>query len=339
MNWTIYCLSTAMSPISQMEGVVGNKAILRRMEVMTALGKRAIPVITGNSIRHQLREHGARWLISLMGEEGKLTQPEAYYLISGGSGFVGRGGRESPSGIRLMRDLSPHLSLLGGTTPQDITGGRLRADFAHLVCQEFVHLLPHFLPPGCIIADMDFRSAESFIGEQQYTRHTATDAISAVYDVDADMAVRETRHAAYDGKDKPESPRDMWIPGEDRDKSPQMIYSGECVNPGAVFAHRLRIGHGTRLELGALLFALQKWQEAGGNVGGMGAKGHGVLQTQICVDPVIEGDPVAEYIEHATKNADVLRDWVHAQFRPVAKTTLFGDDEEKKPKKRKAATT
>lgn len=337
MSWTIYCLSRAMSPLSQMEGVVGNKAVLRRMEVMTRLGKRAIPVITGNSIRHQLREAGGRWLIEVMGASGQLTQPEVYYMISGGSGFVGRGGRESPAGTRAMRELSPHMSVLGGTTPQDIIGGRLRADFGWLVCEEFSALLPHYLPDGCDVGGMAFRPAEAFIGEQQYTRHAATDAIGDLYDADADAQVRAQRHAGYDGKDRPEDSRDMWIAGEDRDKSPQMIYSGECINPGAVLAHRLRVGHDERLELGAILWALRLWQADGGIVGGMAAKGHGLLQTNILIDPAPVGDPVADYITHAEKNADRLGEWIRQQFRPKA-PDLFGGDEPKAAvaKKRKA---
>jgi hypothetical protein len=299
-----------------MSGVVGNRAVLRREDVLTPLGRRSVPCLSGNAIRHALREAGSVWLADAGAMPGGLTQPEVYYLISGGSGFGGRGGREAPANDREMRRLLPHGSILGGCTPRDIFGGRLAADFGVLVCAENARRLQRFLPPDVHIDGLQLRPAEACIGRYLYTRHALSD-MTAAYSAEVDLAERRAALAAYKGKrPRPGRPEDMWLDGEDPDKSQQMLYEGECVIAGAAFVHRLRLHHCSRVEVGALLWALRLWQYAGGHIGGMAARGHGQLATAILLDPEPDGDPVAEYIRYAQQHAREAADWIRRQFRP-----------------------
>lgn len=316
---TVYALSRVVSPITQMAGSAGNRALIQREEVVTRLGLRRIPKLSGNAIRASaVRQPGLKWLIEQAGLGERLTKPMAYFLLRGGAEYTGNGGRESVADIVHIAEVAPIIGLLGGVVPKQMFGGSINVDAGVLLCEENRSRLSTFLPPGVSLDEFDLPPASDFTGDYQYTRNGREEATSGFYSEEEDATARFT--AAASGFDH--------LPGENSGKSNQMIYSGECVRPGAIFVHRFTIAHPKRLEVGALLFSLRLWSAYGNKIGGMGRVGHGQLLSQYHFDPAYNGAD-DEYAEHAIKHAPQLADWLKKQFE-------FKEPSEKPAKKGKA---
>jgi len=313
-----------------MAGTVGNRAQIAREPVVTELGVRPVPFLSGNALRSSmLRRPGFVWLAEACGLDHGLTKPELYFLLAGGCAYEG-GGRESTQLVCELKDVCPLAGALGGTLPRQILSGSVCVDSGVLVCAENRDRLDTFLPDGVIAADLELRPADSFVGEWQYTRRGGEGELAEWADGETDLAERARRFEAWEGeKRRPESPEDTPLPGEERArdgriKSRQMIYGGECVIAGAAFAHRITLHHPRPPEVGALLWSLRLWRQQGNTMGGMSARGHGILETVVWLDPEPDGNPAAEYVDHVTRHQDRLADWLRRQFRPDAAREAAG---------------
>ncbi len=300
-TYRILCLSTALSPITHMMGVEGNEAILNRQAIMTPTGRRFIPVLSGNAIRHRaVREPAGRHLIETSGMNGELSKRSANFYLHGGA-LTESNTRVDLAAKLEMQEKIPFVRLLGGSLPASIEEGSLRVDQGVLVCRENakrVEAMSGMDVPG------NLRPAEDFVSGWQYTRSDATKTAAAVIHpkaADAD------------------------------EKSNLMIYAGQGVIPGATFVHGFTLCHAGELEIGALLLALSIWQASGGTVGGMSARGHGRLQTRIMLPERINAQQAIDrYMEHVAKNAEWTKVWTDTIFSPNAK-------KEKKAKAKKGA--
>lgn len=284
MNYVVRLWSEALSPITHMRGVEGNEALIAREPVDTPAGKRWVPFLSGNAIRHRLvREPGGLWLIEALGLKGKLSLKQLNFILHGGN-LTDSTGREDTARIADMQTLFPLLRLMGGALPDQILSGSLIASRGMLVCEEN---RPHLrLPDGFDLPAETLKPAEHYVEDYQYTRG--------------------------DGAKRPE-----WYAEETRDpeaKSNLMIFSGQQVVRGAAFVHGFQIPNGSELEYGCLMHALGLWQEQGGSVGGMSSKGHGQLSTvALGGDAVV--DDVAAYVAHVGANAEACRAWLEKVFR------------------------
>ena len=296
-TYRIVCLSTALSPITHMAGVEGNEAILNRQVIMTDTGRRLVPVLSGNAIRHRaVREPAARHLIDTCELSGKLSRRAANFFLHGGA-LSESTARVDLSAKLEMKEKLPFVRMLGGALPNAIEEGSLRCDQGVLVCRESAARVRAI--SGMDVPD-NLRPAEDFVGGWQYTR---SDAVKT-----ADEVIEPT-------------PEDV------DEKSNLMIYAGQSVIPGATFVHGFTLFHAGELELGALLLALSLWQSAGGTVGGMSAKGHGRLQTRVMLPEGIDGAAlIAAYVAHVIAHAEWMRGWVFSAFTPKPEKL-------KKPKK------
>lgn len=270
--------------MTHMKGVEGNEALIARQPVDTPSGKRLVPYLSGNALRHRMvREPGGLWLIDRLGLKGKLSLKQLNFLIHGGN-LTDSTGREDTARIADMQRLLPLLRLLGGALPDQILKGSLLMWQGSLVCEENRERLP--LPDGFDWPTQTLKPSEHFVEGYQYTRG--------------------------DGAKRPE-----WYDEATRDpeaKSNLMIFSGQQVIPGAVFLHGFDIPHGSTLELGCLMHAIALWQAEGGSVGGMASKGHGRLVTsQLGGDDPAEA--IAAYIAHVDANAEACRAWLEKVFR------------------------
>lgn len=321
--FTIHCLSTVVSPLTHMEGSEGNRSVCKRAAVFDrdAGVTRMVPAITGNALRSSaLRRPGMDWLIDRAGLAGHLIRPEAYFLLTGGAEYEG-GGRESMQLIAKLAEACPLAGVLGGVTPNQIFSGSVLVDIGVLICRENAWRLPTFLPDGCDLPEgRRLKPAAEWIGEYQYYRHDHDGGVAGRYGPESDSEERAKTYLAADPKNRPAGPADTPLKGEraGRDKvrmSSSMPFSGECVVPGAAFAHRIQLLHPTRLEVGAVLFSLRLWAERGNRVGGMAARGHGLLSTRVhWNDPEYAGAD-DEYAAHVLGKSDALRDWLAAAFR------------------------
>jgi hypothetical protein len=296
-SYNVTCLSEALSPITHASGHAGNEAIVAREPVWTARGVVSVPFLSGNAIRHRfVREPGVMWLIDRYGLRGKLTLQQLNFLMHGGN-LTESTAHENTRRIAEMHRTWPLLRLLGGALPNQILCGALDAWRGTLVCEENRQSLAHALP---CLPEARMMSAERFASGYQYTRGDA-----GKRGIHAQPLIEPAEGTA----------------------SNLMIYSGQAVMRGAMFAHGFTIRHASEVELGALLWSLLLWQHGGGTIGGNARLGHGRLKlTLVNVDR--QRECVDAYLDHVAAHEQAARNWLYDAFAGVAE-----------PKAKKSAKT
>mgnify|MGYP000899917987 CR=1 FL=1 len=139
-------LLCAETPIAHHAEVFGNHAVVARRKIRQPNGTWAqVPIISGDSMRHGLREAAAYAFLDAanMLDKGELTEAALRLLFNGGM-VTGRG---DASNIKLdqyreMIDLMPALAILGGCASNRVIPGRIQCEDAILVCQESKGLVP-----------------------------------------------------------------------------------------------------------------------------------------------------------------------------------------------------
>jgi len=288
-TYRIVAMSTALSPVSHMSGTEGNEAILNRECVMTETGRRFVPVLSGNAIRHRMiREPAGLHLIHECGLAGKINKRAANFFLHGGS-LSESTARVDLNAKMEMKERMPFVRLIGGALPDAIEEGSLRVDQGVLCCRENASRIGAISGLG---APSYLRSAEDFVGGWQYTRSDAARNEPDVID-----------------RRQP-----------DDDESNLMIYSGQNVIPGATFIHGFTLEHAGPLEVGCLLMGISLWLSAGGHIGGMASRGHGKLDTRLLLPDGIDGQLLIDtYIEHVRANVEWVAAWTERTFSSVAK--------------------
>ncbi|HEY3967268.1 MAG TPA: hypothetical protein VGM05_22100 [Planctomycetaceae bacterium] len=300
-TYKIFALSETITPCTHADRSEGNESLVARRIYQTPEGPRGIPHLSGNQIRHRLvREVGARFLIQRWGLEGKLNMRALNFLMHGGSLSESSANSNTRQNADMHR-LMPLIRLVGGCKKNEIVRGSLIVWPGLLACRENAERLAAVSPAESKIPDA-IRPAEDFVASYQYTR---SDAAKSCIDI---LDPAETGEV----------------------ESNLMIYSGQCVIPGAHFAHGFVLRNVSDLELGALLLSLRLWQAEGGTVGGMAAKGHGRLHTLISGDlPDDEESLVSAYVANMEANRDEGAKWLMEAF-------VATEEKAEKPKKAKA---
>jgi len=288
----IHCLSTALSPITHMMGVSGNEGIINRTKVISGGQIFDVPVLSGNAIRHKMiREPGAMLIVKTCKLDGNLTIDQANYLFYGGSLTDSQTG-DNLKKIAEMQELLPLIRLLGGSLRNQVVSGSLLVSMGTLICEENRETL-HMMLPGELLHGLpELRSCEDFVDKYQYTRG-----------------------------DIGKKPGMMDASEEPAEKSNLMIYSGQSVVRGAMFYHSFILQNVSRLEVGALIAAMNDWHNDGGIVGGSSRIGHGRLHTAIHTDTAnFFGDTIdlsdyeAEYRQHIAGNTARITAWLNEVF-------------------------
>ena len=257
--------ATALEALHHGQGAEGNTQVLRRQEIVTPDGEIAtVPFISGNSLRHMLRDAGVRYALDAMGvPDGSLSKGTIDLLFSGGS----LGGKASVTlaKARAVAELFPILSVLGYSAGSRIQPGKIEVGHLHLVCEENQHRMPRLEP-------LALRHAGAFVGEEFGTRH---DAARLPY---AQRLLGAPRPA-------PEEPEKKGrTKGAKDEESTQMIYDWEVVLPGSRFWGGITYRELSPIEIDALRSALSYACEGmhpdGGYLFRVGAKrgtGHGLM--------------------------------------------------------------
>ena len=161
---------TLTAPMHHGAGTSGNTALLRTQRFTGPDGQvRSVPFVSGNSVRHRLREALAWHLVTTLGlGEGSLTKAQVDLLWSGGA--LTRTGDSRLAVTRQVEQLLPHLSLLGYSAGSEIVGGVLAMNMLHLVCSENTWRLPPVLAATAHAQ----RPAVTYRGEDFGTRHDVT---------------------------------------------------------------------------------------------------------------------------------------------------------------------
>lgn len=159
---------TLTSPLHHGSGSSGNTSLLRTQDTVLPDGRQAsVPFVSGNSLRHQLRDALAWHTVGTLGvEPGGLTKAAVDLLWSGGA-ITSTGSQVDLSMARRVEEVYPALGLLGYAAQSDMVAGTLRVSNLHLVCSENAWRIPARLT-GHPHAS---RPQGMFRGEEFGTRH------------------------------------------------------------------------------------------------------------------------------------------------------------------------
>jgi len=238
MSTTITIHVTALAPIahgSMDGGDIGNAVAVRRLAVVGLPGMPRVPVISGNSVRGQLRRILMRDLLDLCGLSRETVAPRAWdriyaSLVNGGH-LSGKGDtRVDPQAIRELREALPALSLLGCAMYSHMIEGRMYSGWLWPVCSET--LAAGLVSPR---EGVPVVAAEDLVIETSLVRHIEREQ--------HDPAVSEVT---------------------------PMPVTMEAIGPGAVLQAKLDC-RGTPLEASCLAWGLSRISVLGGKSGaGMG---------------------------------------------------------------------
>lgn len=134
-------------PIAHHSETIGNRSILMTETIRTPGGRLAkVPIITGDSLRHGLRETAAYQYLDAAGiaQDEKLTESTLRLLFAGGHT------RDMVQQVNLDQwretvELCPALGLLGGCANNRIMEGRVNVESAIMICSETASWLPLWL--------------------------------------------------------------------------------------------------------------------------------------------------------------------------------------------------
>jgi len=278
-NYTIFLMHEAVAPITQMEGVSGNVAVLMRQSVLHEGGQHRIPCITGNALRNRLlREPSAHLIKSRLGLYGNLSTHQDRFLTSGQERSV-KGNSVDVGLLRRGFELMPHVRVLGGTLPTEVVRGRASVGFGVLACRETSRDRRSLLPDDWPMENRDLMSYQSMVELRQYTRKSD----------DTETPLRE---------------------GEVRERA-MMPFSTYTVVSGSMFLQRIDLNNCREIDAGMACSAIESWD---GTVGGQKSRGHGRLRTQYIIErdgKAIEAQPMIDsYEQHIEDHKQDMIAWL-----------------------------
>ena len=236
---------TALDPIHHGAGTVGNVQMIRVQPIVLDDGSEArVPYISGNSIKHMIREGGARFALEALGiGDGELTKGMIDLLFSGG-GLTKGGSAVNLAKARELERLFPLLPVLGYSAGNTMTASKLRVDHLHLVCRENLWRMPEQLRALPVAS----RQAGSLRSDEFGTRHDALRSPQV-----AAMLESETRRLIE--ADRSTKAGDKGV-SEKALASSQMIYEFEAIMAGSRFWGGIEFRDLSPVEVGALQSAI-----------------------------------------------------------------------------------
>lgn len=136
----------ADSPIAHHAEVFGNSAQIVREKIRLPDGSFAlVPIVSGDAMRHGLREADAYTVLDACGlleGDGQLTESALRLKFSGGLITGGGAGAVKLDEYREMVSLDPGLGLLGGCAQNRAIPGKIQVEAAMLICEETAHKIP-----------------------------------------------------------------------------------------------------------------------------------------------------------------------------------------------------
>lgn len=225
-------------PIAHSSTTIGNAQLIMRKGVRLIGGKYVdVAYITGDAIRHQLREaaiYGTLYAAGLL-DDPKLVEGAVRLLFNGG-GLTGRG---SASVINLDRyrelvALFPPLAIFGGNTDNRSIGGQLNVDEGNLLCKEMLHVTPPWVIEWAKDAGEEIGTRRKAVEEVQRVRMDALNNPETLKLLSEDARMRvmnrmlsaEKAHEAGDGKLAKENKSEMMPRTFERIKQGELLWLG-----------------------------------------------------------------------------------------------------------------
>lgn len=272
-------LVEAVEPIAHMQGTLGNHGLFMRRKIRQPGGRFvSVPYLTGDAIRHQLREAAAYATLDAAGllDNPQLSEGALRLLFNGGM-VTGKGdaAKVNVERYRELVTLFPPLALFGGCTDNRPMDGQLCVDEGNLVCSETWHLVPAWAQQW-LTDQGEAEHVPSFreqLEEVQRVRMDPTLLPEKVRLLSTDEQVRingrllasEQAHVSGDSKAAGES------------KSAMLPRTYERLATGALFVMGVEARTYSELEYDACLYVLGCALN-GLRVGGMRRTGHGRLR-------------------------------------------------------------
>ena len=319
MDYQFEGLVTALSSISHIGETLGINAKLRREKVVTPDGIEEIPIISGNSVRGQLRDCGMLYMCRRLGygvdeETGEvhgLPLPAFYFLFSGGAlTKVGDRGLDIDA-ARELRRLIPLVSVFGGAMGNQIMEGKLTVGKLFPLCRETALIVPDRF------ANKD-RSIWEMLQEEAYTRRDDEKnenlrlliAPEVRHLLEASAAVKREKQRQGEN-----------VTDDSVGEHQQMRYFVETFAAGSEFYWEILLHHVDELEYEAFLSCLAVFSKRP-YIGGMSRVGMGKIAVQFdwCeINPRLkaQGTQVAlpagaAYDKHLSDNAAAIRELLNA---------------------------
>jgi hypothetical protein len=263
----------ARQPIAHAEGNYGNTSVIMRDKVRTADGQWAsVPIITGDTMRHGIREAAALCLLECAGMLGNTLSEGALRLLFSGGMVTSTGGVINLEDYRKMIDLVPSLALLGGCAGNRIIPGRINVSNALLICQETHHLLPTWVQQWMADKYWEYKPQRSHVEEVQRVRMDPCldPGKRALLSPEA-RAAAEGRMLASEAASASED-----FAGVERSKSTMLPFRYERVARGSLFFWSVSATCYSALDHDTLLVMVGAFLR-NAVVGGKRGTGHGLL--------------------------------------------------------------
>ena len=234
-----------LSPVSHIGEVASTGSYFQ--SILTHCGR--VPVITGNSIRGQIRDSMAIDLLSRLNV--KVDKDIFNIFFSGGN--INGTMKEDVEKAKKVREHFPSISLLGGGLGDMIMSGKLISSFAFPICQETTDITGEFSD----------KSWKNMIEEIEFTRmDDSKNDVKAKYIEDTTAAISAKA-------------------------STQMRFSVQYMAAGTEFVQDIYFLDGTNdLEKGAFYAGLAQWFKYP-KIGGMAAKGFGMFDAVVGDDDIV----------------------------------------------------
>lgn len=315
----------AVEPICHAQETIGNQSIFARKTVRLRGGDRVqVPYISGDAIRHQLREAAAYGTLHAAGllDDPQLSEGALRLMFNGGM-VTGRGDASviNMDRYRELVALFPPLALLGGCTDNRPVPGQINVDEGNLICAEMVHLMPPWVTEWLKSNGERIESCRASVEEVQRVRMDATlfpEKVKLLSDnaranVQGRMLKSEAAHESADSKAKAES------------KSAMMPRTHERLVQGTLLWVGIEARTYTDLEWDCFCYAVACLL-SNFRVGGKAGTGHGRLEfvagSRIHFNPgTVQADAVGSelapktgelYKAHVASRKDELKAWLQS---------------------------
>lgn len=195
----------AVEPIAHHSDSIGNTSVAMRQKTRLPDGSfTSVPIVTGDSIRHQLREAASYALLDAAGmlDNPGLSESALRLLFNGGMISGSQDSAVKLDQYHELVELCPHLSLLGGCAQNRSVPGKLTVSAAELICEETAHRLPEWVIAFLREQKAALASAREHVEEVQRVRMDATlDPGRTRLLADGGGSVRNRLLASEHGKD------------------------------------------------------------------------------------------------------------------------------------------
>lgn len=265
----------AQEPIAHHSESFGNTSLAMRAKTRQADGSFvSIPIITGDTIRHQLREAASYALLDAAGmlDNPSLGESALRLLFNGGMISGSQDTSVKLDQYRELVELCPHLALLGGCAQNRSVPGRLTVSAAELICDETAHRMPEWVIEYLREQKSALAPARQHIEEVQRVRMDASlDPGKTKLLSDGGVGVRNRLLASEHGKEVGDAVL------ADNAKSSMMPRRFETLVAGSIFYWRIEVDTFSPLDRDTFFTMVGAFLQ-NARVGGKRATGHGRIR-------------------------------------------------------------